>query len=124
MAHNLHIPDAAKRLGVHPDTIKRRLERGQLRGRKEKTAQGFVWVVEIEDDDADREARGAREDLVRVAELALDALRAENADLRAMVRDLIAQRPQIPLPQPLPQSRGPREKKTLPAQFWRWLTKY
>jgi len=41
------IKEAAERLGVSPDTIRRRLKAGELTGEREKTPQGFVWRVEL-----------------------------------------------------------------------------
>ena len=39
------IREAALRLSVSPDTIKRRLKAGELHGEKQPTPQGFVWHV-------------------------------------------------------------------------------
>jgi chromosome segregation ATPase len=39
---------AARRLGVSTDTIKRRLRRGELKGRKQPRPQGFTWLIELE----------------------------------------------------------------------------
>ncbi len=41
------IKEAAGRLGVSPDTIRRRLKSGELTGQKEQTPQGFTWLVEV-----------------------------------------------------------------------------
>ncbi|MDP9355180.1 MAG: hypothetical protein M3R02_07835 [Chloroflexota bacterium] len=41
------IREAAARLGVSPDTIRRRLKSGELAGQKEQTPQGFTWLVEV-----------------------------------------------------------------------------
>jgi hypothetical protein len=43
------VPEAAIRLGIAPQTVKRRLKRGKLRGRQETTPQGFVWLVDVPD---------------------------------------------------------------------------
>ena len=40
--------EAARSLGVSVDTIKRRLRRGELQGRKEPRPQGFTWLIEVE----------------------------------------------------------------------------
>jgi excisionase family DNA binding protein len=40
--------EAAQRLGVSTDTIKRRLRRGELKGRKRPRPQGFTWLIELE----------------------------------------------------------------------------
>ena len=39
--------EAAKRLGVSVDTIRRKLRRGELQGCQQPRPQGFVWVVEL-----------------------------------------------------------------------------
>jgi excisionase family DNA binding protein len=40
--------EAARRLGVSTDTIKRRLRRGELKGCKRPRPQGFAWLIELE----------------------------------------------------------------------------
>jgi len=46
---NVDISVAARHLGVSTETVRRRLRTGTLLGEKEKTAQGFRWVVNIPD---------------------------------------------------------------------------
>jgi len=41
------IREAAERLGMSPDTIRRHLRNGTLKGEQEKTPQGFRWRVQI-----------------------------------------------------------------------------
>jgi hypothetical protein len=41
--------EAAVHLGVSPQTVKRRLKSGKLKGRQEATAQGFTWLVDVPD---------------------------------------------------------------------------
>src|SRR5215212_5855918 len=41
------IQEAAARLGVSVDTVRRRLKRGELTGEREPTPQGFVWRVAL-----------------------------------------------------------------------------
>ena len=43
------VPEAAVRLGISPQTVKRRLKSGKLRGRQEATAQGFNWLIDVPD---------------------------------------------------------------------------
>jgi hypothetical protein len=43
------VPEAAVRLGVSPQTVKRRVKSGKLSGRQEATAQGFNWLIDIPD---------------------------------------------------------------------------
>jgi len=44
------ISEAAQLLNLSPATIKRRLQRGDLKGRQISRPQGFLWLVEIERD--------------------------------------------------------------------------
>jgi len=46
---NVNISVAAGHLGVSTETVRRRLRTGTLSGKREKTAQGFRWVVTIPD---------------------------------------------------------------------------
>ena len=46
---NVNISVAAGHLGISTETVRRRLRTGTLLGKKEKTAQGFRWVVTIPD---------------------------------------------------------------------------
>ena len=39
--------EAAQRLGVSIDTVRRRLRRGELQGRHQPTPQGFIWLVQV-----------------------------------------------------------------------------
>ena len=39
--------EAAQRLGVSVDTIRRRLRRGGLQGQHQPTPQGFIWLIEM-----------------------------------------------------------------------------
>lgn len=43
------IAEAARRLGVSPDTIKRRIRAGELVAVREPRPQGFRWVVQLDD---------------------------------------------------------------------------
>lgn len=47
MTERVSIAEAAERLGVSQDTIRRRLKKGELAGEKEPTPQGFVWRIEL-----------------------------------------------------------------------------
>jgi hypothetical protein len=41
------IRDAAQRLGISTDTVRRRLKSGELNGERQETPQGFIWLVEL-----------------------------------------------------------------------------
>jgi len=42
------VGEAARRLGVSTDTIRRRISKGELTAHQEPTPQGFRWEVELE----------------------------------------------------------------------------
>ena len=44
-AELVSIKEAAERLGISVDTIRRRLKRGELAGAHHPTAQGFTWLI-------------------------------------------------------------------------------
>jgi excisionase family DNA binding protein len=46
------IREAAARLGVSQDTVKRRLKRGELVGHREPRPQGHTWLIELPDETA------------------------------------------------------------------------
>ncbi len=60
MTERVPIKEAAERLGVSADTVKRRMKAGELVGHQKPTAQGFIWLVEVpagseEEEEQDRE---------------------------------------------------------------------
>lgn len=82
------ISEAAVRLGVSPDTVRRRIARGELAAEKEARPQGFVWFVTLPEEAEDRGAQastGAPPASDEVAALELAHLREMNALLREEV---------------------------------------
>ena len=53
MEERLPIKEAAERLGVSPDTIRRRMKKGELVGEKEPTPQGYEWRIILPREEAD-----------------------------------------------------------------------
>jgi excisionase family DNA binding protein len=45
----LTLVEAAHQLGVSVDTIRRRLQRGELRGQQQPRSQGHMWLVELDE---------------------------------------------------------------------------
>ena len=39
--------EAARRIGVSVDTVRRRFRRGELSAQLQRTPQGFIWLIEI-----------------------------------------------------------------------------
>ncbi len=49
------IQEAATRLGVSVETIRRRVHKGVVKARQVTTPQGFVWMVELPSEESQRE---------------------------------------------------------------------
>lgn len=47
VAETVTIAEAAERLGISQDTVRRRIHRGELQAQQSPTPQGFVWQVEV-----------------------------------------------------------------------------
>jgi len=139
------INEAAKRLGVSPDTVRRRLKRGDLQGEREKTPQGFVWRIILPRDASDAtEPQGAAIERELLRER-LDELRAErdawrgqaqrsgeaerelrvllrNEQLRSLPAETTRQDPPGATEEPSPVSGVMREERASPARrLWAWL---
>lgn len=115
---------AAKRLGVSVDTIRRRVRSGELEAHKESTPQGFRWLVVLPSDAGARAARAA--DVTGVAGEA-DVLREmvgllrEQLDARTRevqeLHTLLAQARGLPAPG---EQREPEQGAEHPRRTWRW----
>jgi hypothetical protein len=98
------IPEAAHALGVSLITIRRRIKRGELRGQRLKTPQGFEWRVILPVQVAEGDDDGATQETPSVNQAAdqaptqrreqatdqrlIEALQAHNATLQAEVAGL------------------------------------
>lgn len=78
----LPVKDAAQRLGVSADTVKRRIKAGALEARQEPTAQGYRWLVAI----------GAPETPPAGGAAEIAQLRAEAERLRGLLAEIAAER--------------------------------
>jgi hypothetical protein len=99
------ISQAVTRLGVSEVTIRRRLRKGELKGQKLQTPQGYVWMVELPDDvpaDIKNGSNGQGESLSEL----VAALRSQvegqqelvdslQAQVKAQQEELIAKNKQI-----------------------------
>jgi chromosome segregation ATPase len=47
------VPEAARRLGITEDTVKRRLRKGELQGERKARPQGYIWMVELSEEEVD-----------------------------------------------------------------------
>jgi len=105
------IGEAATRLGVSADTIRRRIGKGTLNAEQEPTAQGFRWKVELPESGPDRNGhQDGLEDLVMMLQAQVKTQADELEARRREVSELhvLLQTAQTPLTAP----------KSSP--WWRW----
>jgi hypothetical protein len=113
MGEKVPIREAAGRLGVSDDTIRRRLRRGELVGEQQPTPQGFTWLVELPEVEPSRRDTSTTpqaptvppwerdgeirrlEEMVAILREELDARRREVQELH-----ILLQRAQAALPPP------------------------
>lgn len=88
MIERLPLKDAADRLGVSVNTVRRRIAAGTLPAEQEPTASGFRYVVLFETDDA---PPAIPPTATAVVDPALAELRAERDWLRGQVEELTRQ---------------------------------
>ena len=74
------LPEAAQRLGVSVDTVKRRLRRGELKGQRVPRPQGYTWLIELPDSQIDSMA-----DSTASSTAELDSATIEVLNLREML---------------------------------------
>jgi excisionase family DNA binding protein len=74
------LPEAAQRLGVSVDTVKRKLRRGELRGQRVPRPQGYTWLIELPDSQMDSMA-----DCTASSMAELDSATIEVLNLREML---------------------------------------
>jgi excisionase family DNA binding protein len=60
------IVEAAHRLGISVDTVRRRIQRGELKGEKQAGAHGHIWLIELEDEPG--HSRGSADRLAGAAQ--------------------------------------------------------
>ncbi len=98
MTERVPIKEAAARLGVSTDTVRRRLKSGELAGERQPAPRGFVWLVELPSDvhstSTPAEMTGAAQAASVLVEDALEAARLrERVDgLERLVGELRGER--------------------------------
>jgi transposase-like protein len=94
MTQQATISEAARRLGVSPDTVRRYIRQGKLAAAKQPSPRGLVWLVDLPDDvpglgpDAASEVERLREDVGHWRELSM-SLRQELAARTQEIRQLL-----------------------------------
>jgi hypothetical protein len=86
----LSIGQAVTRLGVSEVTIRRRLRKGELKGQKRETPQGYVWLIELPDDVSEDKKNGSDGEGESLSEL-VAALRSQVEGQQELVDSLQAQ---------------------------------
>jgi len=80
------VGEAARRLGVSTDTIRRRIGKGELTAHQEPTPQGFRWEIELGPDDQPLNGHdGDNELLVTILR---DQVQAQAEELDARRREI------------------------------------
>jgi len=81
------VGEAARRLGVSTDTVRRRIGKGELTAHQEPTPQGFRWEIELEPNDQPLNGHdGNNELLVTILREELDARRLEIQQLHILLQ--------------------------------------
>jgi len=93
VTERVSIKEAAERLGVSQDTIRRRLKHGELAGERAKTPQGFVWRVELPQEPAGEAEGTAPESAPAPGDgIELARLRERIAGLERLAKELRSER--------------------------------
>ena len=99
--------EAARRLDVTVETVKRRLRRGELQGHKQPRPQGFTWLIEMPEDTGDQDSTPSDtptsnaevhrlEDMVSLLQRELAITREELEHQRSMYQsELVSKNKQI-----------------------------
>ena len=90
MGERVPIREAALRLGVSPDTVRRRMKAGEMAAEKRPTPQGGQWFVEMPGDAPSLEA--AAVEALGGDDVELVRLRAQAEGLEALVAELRSER--------------------------------
>jgi hypothetical protein len=80
------LADAAHRLGVSVDTVRRRLQKGELKGQQQARPQGFIWLIEMPDEtDQGNSVAGSQAEAEGNSQVSVAACGAEIKRLEGMV---------------------------------------
>lgn len=104
------IAQAAERLGVSMDTIRRRISKGEIKARKVPSAHGEMYIIELPEDIAPEssglagkaEAPGEIEALkktIAIMETELESRRREVQELHVLLQQAQAALPQVRRPE-------------------------
>lgn len=80
-ANMVTVEEAAERLGVSPRAVQKRLKKGTLSGRKEKTSHGERWLIDVRELDSNLSLDGSFVRETTANPVRLDATRDEHRDV-------------------------------------------
>jgi hypothetical protein len=111
MTELVTMAEAARRLDVTVETVKRRLRRGELQGQQQPRPQGFTWLIEMPEDKGDQDSTPSvtpsdtptsnaevhrLEDMISLLQKELDITREELEHQRSMYQsELVSKNKQI-----------------------------
>lgn len=97
------IAEAAKRLGISMDTIRRRIGKGELKARKVPSSHGEMYLVELPEDTSPAETHRAQAEnspevevlrkTISILEIELDSRRREVQELHVLLQQAQAALP-------------------------------
>jgi len=111
VVEKVSVGEAARRLGVSTDTIRRRIGKGELLAQREPTAQGFRWEIELGPDDQPLNGHD------RDNELLVTTLQAQ---VQAQAEELDARRREVQELHVLLQSAQTALTAPERRSWWRW----
>jgi len=87
------IAEAAKILDVSPDTIRRRLKRGELTGQRIERPQGFTWAIHLDEHvqlpmQPDTHDRADVDTHMQLVEFLQEQLRTKDAQIGQLIYEL------------------------------------
>lgn len=82
MEERLSIAEAAERLGVSLDTVRRRRVKGELASEKEETPQGFRWVILLPKEEHDEQEEAPAPEPTPAQAIELELLRERIDELK------------------------------------------
>ena len=84
------LAEAAHRLGVSVDTVRRRLQKGELKGEQQVRPQGFIWLIELPDEpgQTSNSSADSQDDGEATSQASVAACQAEINRLESMVATL------------------------------------
>jgi transposase-like protein len=131
----LTINEAAQKLGLSPNTIRRRLHSGELIGFQRETPQGYTWVIQLEEEmlanaksSGNDEALNNCRETIRAQQETIGILLDEVSHLRSQIDNrgrevqelhVLLQQAQKALPVP----QNGHDKNGASASWWRRMLK-